>query len=284
MRLPNLNTIKTFEACARRLNFRLAAEELHVTQGAVAQQIRKLEADLGVALFARQPRGVTLTHIGERYLARIAPALREIVEATQDLALSPMHLTLSVPPSVAAKWLVQRLPGFADQYPGVEVRLVASEALSNFSADGVDLAIRQGIPPFGDDLHDEELAPLGLCAVASPGYLGEMGPVKGPKDCVRLRLIEDSHRHWARLGVTGAQVLQMNQTALAIDAAIGGQGVAMAPAALVQGGVDAGALRVLWRETGSAGYHLVWPKVRSLSPPAQAMADWLRGEMCPLSV
>ena len=142
MRLPNLNSLRMFDAAARHLNFRLAADELHLSQGAVAQQVRRLEADLGHKLFQRHARGLSLTDTGRSYHQPVRQALALIEDATNTLAPAEQRVTLSVPPSFASKWLVPRLPEFEAAHPGIELRVLAEEALSNFKRDGIDLAIR----------------------------------------------------------------------------------------------------------------------------------------------
>ncbi|RVB52180.1 LysR family transcriptional regulator, partial [Mesorhizobium sp. M7A.F.Ca.CA.004.06.1.1] len=104
--LPPLNALRAFEASARHLNFRIAAEELNVTQGAVAQHIRGLEADLGTKLFERLPRGLALTDEGRAYVPNIRRAFDLISEATLLLRPEPARLTISVTPSFATKWLI----------------------------------------------------------------------------------------------------------------------------------------------------------------------------------
>ena len=121
--LPPLNALRMFEAASRHLNFRLAAEELNVTQGAVAQQVRQLEAVLGVLLFRRMARGVALTDVGERYARQISAALALIAEATESLQPHHHSLTISVTPSFATKWMIPRLAGFTERYPDIDVRI-----------------------------------------------------------------------------------------------------------------------------------------------------------------
>src|SRR6218665_2677554 len=151
-RLPSLNGLRVFEVVTRHLNFRLAAEELGVTQGAVAQQIRGLEAELGLKLFERQPRILLLTEAGRAYVASIRRAFELISEATETLRPEPLHLTISVTPSFASKWLIPRLPDFLAAHPELDMRILASERISNFQSDAVDIAVRLGHPPFGAGL------------------------------------------------------------------------------------------------------------------------------------
>ena len=111
--LPSLNALRVFEVVARHLNFRLAAEELGVTQAAVAQQVRGLEASLDLRLFDRMPRGLALTDAGLGYSGSIRSALAMIDEATRLLRPQSAHLTVSVTPTFASKWLIPRLGSFA---------------------------------------------------------------------------------------------------------------------------------------------------------------------------
>src|SRR5690606_34012184 len=104
--LPPLNGLRVFEVAARHLSFRSAAEELGVTQSAVAQQIRGLEAALGVRLFERRPRTLALTDAGRGYAANIRRAFELIVDATRTLAPGTAHVTVSVTPSLASRWLI----------------------------------------------------------------------------------------------------------------------------------------------------------------------------------
>ncbi|WP_156356139.1 LysR family transcriptional regulator, partial [Pseudomonas sp. GTC 16482] len=115
--LPSLNALRVFEVVARHLNFRLAAEELGVTQAAVAQQIRGLEASLNLRLFERLPRGLALTDAGLGYSGSIRNALAMIDEATRLLRPQASHLTVSVTPTFASKWLIPRLGSFAHSHP-----------------------------------------------------------------------------------------------------------------------------------------------------------------------
>jgi len=164
MYLPSLNALRMFDAAARRLNFGYAAEDLNLTQGAVAQQVRRLEADLGQQLFVRKARGLELTKAGRSYSAQIRRAMVIIEDATHALGAENQTVTISVPPSFATKLLAPHLPQFSERHPEIVVNIQASEALSSFRADAVDMAVRQSKPPFGDDVSAEFLSPLNLSA------------------------------------------------------------------------------------------------------------------------
>ncbi len=174
--LPPLNALRAFEVAARHLNFRLAAEEIGVTQGAVAQQIRGLEATLGLKLFDRHPRTLALTEAGRAYAVHIRRAFEMIAEATETLRPQPQHLTVSVTPSFASRWLIPRLPDFADAHPDIDLRILASDRLSDFQTDAVDLAVRHARPPFGPGLAADLLFEQCLIAVASPLLVEKLGP------------------------------------------------------------------------------------------------------------
>ena len=272
-RNPNLNALRLFDASARLGSFRAAADEVHLTQGAVAQQIRALEQDLGQLLFTREARGVSLTEAGAGYWAEVARALA-IIDAA-GAALAPRGaLTLSVPPSLASKWLVPALPGFAEAHPDIELHIAASEVLAPLGPGGADLAIRQGKRPDWRGLVVHKLAEMEMLAVARPG----LGAPGGLAEIARLPLIEDSHAHWARLlGEAGldlpARPLRFNQTALAMEAAVAGQGVALAPRLLCGRDLAEGRLEALWSCPGAGAYWLVHAEGRDVAP----VVEWLLG-------
>jgi LysR family transcriptional regulator, glycine cleavage system transcriptional activator len=124
-RLPPLNALRAFEAASRHLNFRLAAEELGVTQGAVAQHVRGLETVLGLKLFERHPRTLLLTESGRQYCVGVRRSF-ELLAATSALTPQARHVTVSVTPTFAAKWLLSRLPDFTSAYPDIDLRVLAT--------------------------------------------------------------------------------------------------------------------------------------------------------------
>ena len=283
MGTPSLNSLRMFDASARHLNFRLAAEELNLTQGAVAQQVRRLEAELGLQLFHRKPRGLALTDLGRRYHGPVRRALSIIEDATREIRPRIGRVTISMTPSFAAKWLMPRLGRFAEAYPDIDLQIVASDGLADFRSDGVDLAIRQGTPPFGRDLHVELLTTLDLCAVCSPVLAGTVGQIRRVEDFATQPLVQDAHRHWDRLfdeaGVTvRPRMVQVNQTALAMDAAVNGQGVALVPRILLDAEIAGDHLVELWRDRRrhQSGYYIVFPKGRDSDPAGRAVLEWMR--------
>ena len=145
-RLPSLNGLRAFEAAARHMSFTTAATELNVTQTAISHQIRRLEAELGVALFLRLKDGLALSEDGQAYLPGVRSAFQALRHSTQQLLESrgPSVLTISTLVSVASKWLLPRLPAFQQAFPDIDVRISAATDLVDFRRGGIDAAIRYG--------------------------------------------------------------------------------------------------------------------------------------------
>lgn len=284
-RLPPLNALRAFEAAARHLTFRQAADELGVTQGAVAQQVRGLETDLGVALFQRLPRRLALTDEGRAFLPNIRRAFELIQDASALLRPEPARLTISVTPSLATKWLIPCLPDFVADNPMVDLRIVATETLSSFQTDGVDIAIRQGRPPFGAGLIADLLFPQQLIAVCSPRLMAA-GESEWPAEALQDHvLLHDTHNFWPDFFEQAlslkmrpeAKRMRFNQTGLAIDAAVAGQGVALASRILAAADLEAGRLvqPIRAEMRGIKDFYLLLPRRRRQPDPAEAVRRWL---------
>jgi LysR family glycine cleavage system transcriptional activator len=199
-------------------------------------------------------------------------------------------LLSGVTPSFAAKWLVPRLNSLEAIYPDIDVQTVASEDLANFRSDGIDLAIRLGAPPFEKDLSVIPLALMELCAVCSPEYASGTEPIANLKDFASHRLIQDSHNQWDKFweeagGKMHYRKIQFNQTALAMDAAVNGQGIALVPHLLIERDVQKGKLVELWRNRSEQqpGYYIVSPKFRLQNPIQQKMIRWFLNEIKAMS-
>src|SRR6266581_9572566 len=144
--LPPLETFRFFEAAARHLNFTHAAEEMHVTHGAVSQRIKRLEEDLGTPLFRRTGRSMLLTDEGRRLLERVRAAIGEITEGVEAIRSSNRDriLTVSMVPGFATYWLLPRLAEFIERHPDIEVNIRPTLSLTDFTRDEVDMAVRFG--------------------------------------------------------------------------------------------------------------------------------------------
>jgi len=284
-RLPPLNGLRAFEAAARHLNFRLAAEELSVTQAAVAQQVRGLEAYLGIQLFERLPRRLALTEQGRAYAPEVRRAFELLADATSALRPAPERLTISVTPTFASKWLIPRLPEFVEAHPFVDLRILASEKVSDFRRDDVDIAVRQGNPPFGPELESDLLFVQELIAVCSPILLPQGAASLRPADLDGQVLLQDAHDLWPRflkeahgVGVpAGARKLRFNQTSLAIDAAMAGQGIALVSRFLAEPELKSSrlvqALPGVLR--GQADFHVVAPRHPRRRGSTDMVRRWL---------
>ncbi|MGO3408339.1 LysR substrate-binding domain-containing protein [Marinomonas sp.] len=277
-KLPSLNALRAFEAAGRKLNFRAAADELGVTQGAVAQQVRALEEHLGIVLFQRLPRGLILTSPGAVYFAEITRAFDVLGEATEQLLASPDTVTISVPPSFATKLLIPRLAELNAAFPDVELRTVATESLADFDRDQVDIAVRLTKGVFPANLEAQCLFQQELVAVASPHLLKTAGLPLTAKEVQGLPLLHDSHQHWpaflhSRGKLPGAV---FNQTTLALDAALAGQGVAIACRAFVAQDLEAGRLVQVMAQslTIEPHYFLVRKRLPAHRKAAQDIWGW----------
>ncbi len=288
-RLPSLNGLRVFEVVARHLNFGRAADELGVTQGAVAQQIRGLEAELGLQLFERLPRRLALTGAGLTYIADIRRALEVMAEATAVLRPEPHHLTISVTPSFASKWLIPRLPEFTSAHPEIDLRILASDRLSNFHADAVDLAVRYGKPPFGQEVTAELLFEQTIVAVGSSLLVEKLGLPQDRESLAFYTLLHDSHNFWPQFldaACPGAAApptknIRFNQTSLALDAAIAGQGLALAAAFFVADDLQSGRLLRLFPTVslrGGADFYLIHPRKPRHPSSVTAVKTWLAAQ------
>ncbi|WP_338524901.1 LysR substrate-binding domain-containing protein [Pseudomonas batumici] len=284
-KLPPLNALRAFEASGRRLSFRAAADELGVTQGAVAQQVRALEEHLGIALFQRLSRGLALTSQGAAYLVDVTRAFDTLAESTGQLLARPDRVTISVTPTVAAKLLIPRLAELHAALPDVELRTVATEALSDFDHDQVDIAVRMTRTPFPADLEARLLFRQELVAVASPHLLSGMTLPLGIEQLRTLALVHDAHDHWPRFLSSGGKLsgAVFNQTTLALDAALAGQGVALACRAFVAADLEAGRLVQVTDTTAiiEPDYFLVRKRSSSQRKAVNAVWDWCAKRLGP---
>lgn len=287
--LPSLNALRIFEVVARHLNFRLAAEELGVTQAAVAQQIRGLEASLDIRLFERLPRGLGLTDAGLAYSGSIRSALAMIDEATRLLRPEPSHLTVSVTPTFASKWLIPKLGTFAENHPDIDLRVLATDRLSHFHTDGVDIAVRYGQPAFGAGLNTELLMEQRIVAVASPRLFEGKGLPASFEKLQDFLMLHDAHNFWPEFmaglfpnhAQPTAKNMRFNQTSLAIEAAISGQGIALASHAFVKDDIAAGRLVKVFDQQLllDKAFYLVWPRKARQSPALLVVKDWLKQQV-----
>src|SRR5215472_13824597 len=200
-RLPPLNALKSFEAAGRYQSFTRAAEELNVTQGAVSQQVKTLEIQLGVKLFNRERQRLTITSAGRDYLVVIREALDHIGAGTERLMQrqSAGVLTVSTSLDFAAKWLVHRLARFAAAHPGIDLRVSATMQTVDFTREDVDVAVRHGDGNW-PGLEATRLCAEQIFAICSPKLLAGRDRLRRPADVLKWPLLrlEDQSTAWER--------------------------------------------------------------------------------------
>ena len=289
LRIPPLNPLRVFEVVARLQNLTLAAQELHVSQSAVSRQLATLETYLGVELFRREHRGVTLTRAGAAYAKRIAPAFAEIAAATDGLLQNMSHRVLRVRTytTFTGKWLIPRLEDFHARHPDIEVIVSNGVSDVDFDRDAADVAIQFGAggwPRVKEDfLFTDEIEP-----VCSPEYLDKILSKQGkPEDLLKGRLLVSKYRKtdwtdWlAANGLStvaaGSERMGFSTSVLTWQAALDGLGIAIGQSALLQTEFSKGLLVRPFRRPlqRSMSYYLVRPQEQRFSRRVSVFRDWL---------
>jgi LysR family glycine cleavage system transcriptional activator len=289
-RQPPLKALPAFDAAMRSNSFSIAASELHVTPGAVGQQIRKLEHWLGVRLFSRQVRQVIPTAEAIAYWKRVQPALAQIADASRGLRESRRtSVRLSMPPSFAAKWFTRRMANFITSHPEIELQLSSSVAPVDFEREDFDLAVRY-FDGKDAQLDASLLARDEARVYASPAYLAQHR-LRRPDDLVRATLLHTTilplWPQWLeRFGKLSASRIaaipgvHFDQGLMAIEAARQGQGLVMASPLLTEDEVARGDLVEPFghRIAVSGAYYVVHPRRARLRPAAGYLKEWLLDE------
>lgn len=276
-----LGWIRFFEAAARHESFVRAADELHLTHGAVSRQIRQLEDTLGVALFERRNRAVFLTEAGRTLHAAATQSMDLLAAAAEKIrAPAPQAaLVLSCEPTIAMRWLIPRLPRFAAAHPDIPLHLMAAGGPIDFSRSGVDVALRRNDFAFDAGWHARELAPERVGPVCRPDRSGE-----APATATRLhtRTRPDAWQRWAR--ATGAAPAAGGDAwyehfYLCLQAAAAGLGWAMASQLMAADEIADGRLAApLGFVADGSSYHLLSPVSFDADPRRLALFDWLRAQ------
>jgi LysR family glycine cleavage system transcriptional activator len=248
-----IGPLRAFEAVARRLSFRAAAEDLHLTQSAISRQIRSLEDELGAPLFLRGTRHVELTGAGAALLQSVAPLIDRLDASVRQIRLSRSRrsVTLTTFPSFASLWLIPRLEAFQRDHPDIDIRVSAGDAMADLDDPELDLALRyihpDQAPPGAVRMFGEILTPVAGAGLMEQSRRGQMAPLRSPSDLAQHTLLEEddsrpsaeylSWRYWLRQqGLPQLQPLRwlfLNYTYQQIQAALAGQGIALARLALV---------------------------------------------------
>lgn len=295
-RLPPLKSVRAFEAAARHLSYERAGDELAVTPSAVGQQVKALEAWLGLPLFVRLPsKGVALTPVGERYAASIGDVLDQLNGATAR-ALKPetsRTLTVATVPSFASGWLIPRLGSLRTRCPDLDVRVSVAPGKTDFAREDVDVAIRFGRGPY-PGLRTDLLMEETFFAVCSAALLDDPAhPLREPSDLRHHTLLHEivdmipDYITWdkwlAAIGVEGIDTSRgpaFPHTFLTLQAAASGHGVALATNVLIGDYLEAGRLaRPFPHEVkGVYQYYVVCPEATAERPAIAAFRNWVLDE------
>ena len=288
--LPPLGPMRAFEAAGRLASIRQAAAELHVTPAAVSRQVKVLEEYLGVRLFNRGHRAITLTPAGKQYLTEISSHLAAIRRATGKFkAREPRVLNIRAYTTFAMRWLIPRLSSFHASHPDVEVRLTTSLDWVDFHREDVDAAIRLGTGEWAG-VHADRLVPNELAPVCSPvlvrGAVLPMDPAALSKQTLLHSLARaDDWANWLdAAGATKVDAyggLKYESSVLAYQAAIEGHGFAIAQKVLVDSDLQSRRLVApfeLALDMGHNTYYLVFPISQRSSPKLALFRRWLRSQ------
>lgn len=290
-RLPPLNTLRLFEAAGRHQSFKAAAEELHLTPSAVSHGIQTLEEWLGVELFLRGNRSLSLTPAGQAYLPRVRDALQALALATESVpGRAPSgRLSVSVAPTFALRWLIPRLPAFQERHPAITVALDTAHRVVEFPRDGIDAGIRLGRGDWPGlaalKLMEEDLVPVAAPALAAR--------IACPADLAAVPLlhvadVSEDWTAWAEaaglppsaLGDGLKRGLRLDAIHMAVDAAVRGLGVLIGRRPTVDPELASGQLVEVMgpRLRAKSAYWLVTARDSLRRPEVAAFRAWMRTE------
>lgn len=249
----DVGPLRAFEAVARRLSFSAAAQELFLTQPAISRQIKALEHELGLQLFLRGTRRVELTREGSQLLGTVVPLLQRLDGAVRQLrsARGRRHVSVATFASFASLWLLPRLASFEAAHPDIDIRISASDTLVDLADPQIDLVLRychpKDAPTGAVRLFGEVLSPVAGRHLADQIRQGAAPALDMPTDVARYTLLEEddhrpsgqwlSWRHWLREngapGLEPVRWMLLNFTYQQVQAALAGQGLALARLPLV---------------------------------------------------
>lgn len=284
--LPSITALLAFEAVARLGSATLAAAELSLTQSAVSRQLKALEAQLGVALLAREGRGLVLTPKGQDYVREVRGILQRLAQAGVSVQTEAEGgpLNLAILPAFGMHWLAPRLREFARQHPEVTVNLSTRLAPFDFRHSTFDAAIHFGREDW-PGVRYLPLLPETVVPVCAPSLIAE--PLRDARDILRFDLLhlDTRPRGWARwLRALGHETepppgMMFDQFATMAQAAIHGLGIALLPTFFAEPYLASGQLVLASEQTSQSigSYFLVWPEDRAEPPALSAFRSWLAG-------
>lgn len=286
-RLPPLNSLRLFEAAARLLSFKAAADELLVTPSAVSHGIQSLEEWLGAPLFERTSRGLVLTTTGQGYYPVVRDALAALAAGSEQASArrGNRRLAISTAPTFAARWLLPRLPRFRERHPDIDVMIDTAQERIDLTGAAADLAIRMGRGDW-DNLVADRLFPEELVPVCVPGLAARIREIDDIADAMLIHVTTTSEdwTYWAQ--ATGRAIpaasrgMRFDTIQMALDAACQGLGIAIGRKPLVNPELEAGRLQELWPPavTSNIGYWLVCSPGRAHEPAIAAFRQWVAEE------
>jgi len=290
-RLPPLNALRAFEASARQLSFTRAAEELFVTQAAVSHQIKALEEHLGIKMFMRKNRSLLLTEEGQSYYLDIKDIFTSLHDATERLLARGAKgaITVSSQASFAIQWLVPKLAAFNALHPEIDVRIKAVDQAENSLTEDVDVAIYYGRGNWpavhADKLQTEYLIPVCSPLLIQEGLSRSKPPLLSLDDLKHHTLLHDtSRKDWRRwfkqIGVKGSNVNHgpiFSHSAMVVQAAVHGQGVALAYNVLAKPDIDSGRLVCPFNDVlvSKNAYFVVCRESQKDIGKIEAFREWL---------
>ena len=290
-RLPPLRALRAFEASARQLSFTRAAEELFVTQAAISHQIKSLEEHLGIKLFMRKNRALLLTEEGQSYYLDIKDIFTSINDATERLLNRGAKgaITVSSQASFAIQWLVPRLTTFNALHEEIDVRIKAVDQPENSLTEDVDVAIYYGRGRWpnihADKLHTEYIIPVCSPLLAQENTVNGKQALLSYDDLSEHTLLHDtSRKDWKRwfkqVGVKAANVNHgpiFSHSAMVLQAAVHGQGVALAYSVLAKPEIDSGRLICPFNDVlvSKNAYFIVCRESQQDNPKISAFREWM---------
>ncbi|WP_113912497.1 LysR family transcriptional regulator [Roseovarius dicentrarchi] len=282
--LPPLTALRAFAALAQEGSASAAGARLNVSHAAINQQIKQLEAHMGLALTRREGRGLALTEEGQHLAEALTEGFGAIAQRVAALtgADAQRPLQISVTPQFAASWLMPRLGDFQALHPGVDLMVHPSPQRADPSPGGVDIAIRFGLGQW-PGLEAELLLQTEIVVVAAPSLVGDR-PFLELEELLEYPWLSELHASfaadWMFRGdlstLRGTSVTQVPGN-LMLDGVRAGQGIAVLTMSSVEADVAAGRLRVLFSETGETGYFIV-TRPGILRPHAKSFLRWLRAQ------
>jgi LysR family glycine cleavage system transcriptional activator len=285
-RLPPFFALRALEAAARHRSYSRAAEELSVTHGAVSQQIRRLEAELGAQLFARRGNAMVPTPAAQHLAGEIGRGLDVLQEAVAQFnaAAERDPLVVSLDPQFANRWLPSRLPRLLSDAAGANLEIRVEERRADFTTDGVDAAVRYGAGRW-ENLEARHLFAETLFPVCSPKIAAEH-PMRQPRDLLAAPLLHHGYRPWSLwfsafgLETPPRKGLLFEDSVMLVEAAAQGLGVALARSGLIEADLAAGRLvRPLEKAVASDfGFFVVWRADSRKLRRIHALRDWLIAE------